>query len=229
MEWGKASTVSGHFKELGFPIFDADAVVHKLYSRGGDAVEPIRQLFPYAIVDSAVNRPILGSKVLGNYVALKNLEDIVHPLVAAERQLFLLRAEQLGHFLCVYDIPLLLENRQNYSVDCVVVATADETTQRMRVLQRPGMTIGKFESILAKQMPDEEKRRNADFLIRTDFPGFAPAKAQVAHTVEQLISSYPTQWRQWKTRKWLRFQEEQTEAGENTIKDNSPECLGEPL
>jgi dephospho-CoA kinase len=194
------STISTHFRSMGFPVFDADAAVHQLYAANGAAVGPIGALFPDAIVDGAVSRPVLGKKVMEDPSVLKALEAVVHPLVAAERRAFYEAANQEGHFLVVYDIPLLLENPTSQEVDYVVVATASAETQRRRVLERPGMTEDKFMSLLAKQMPDADKRSKADFLIHTDFPSLAPARAQVASVVEALVSKHATRWAAWKSR-----------------------------
>eukprot|EP01041_Mallomonas_annulata_P005827 gene5827-11765_t len=194
------STVATHFRQLGFPVFDADSAVHGLYRQGGKAVIPVGELFPDAIIDNAVSRAKLSEKVLGDASALKSLEKIVHPLVANERQLFFDDACSKGYLAVVYDIPLLLENRSNHTVDYVVVATASAETQQQRVMKRPGMTFEKFQSILSKQMPDSEKRKHADFLIHTDYPGMTQAKAQVAHIIESIISSRPDEWHAWKNR-----------------------------
>lgn len=192
------SAVARQFRELGFPVFDADEAVHSLYAQGGAAVAAIEQSFPEAIVDGSVHRPTLASRVLGNPTDLTTLESIVHPLVAAERKQFFEKACIARDFLCVYDVPLLLENRKNHDVDCVVVATASAETQRKRVLSRPGMTPEKFESILRKQMPDEEKRKQADFLVCTDYPSFSEARAQIANLITELVERNPAHLDQWK-------------------------------
>ena len=194
------SAVASQFARMGFPVFDADATVHKLYSKNGNAVEAIRNIFPDAVIDDVVNRTILASKCLNTPNALKQLEDIVHPLVAIERQKFYENANNEGHLCVIYDIPLLLEKPDSQKVDYVLVVTADAEIQKKRVLNRPNMTIDKFQSILSKQMPDHEKREKADFLIRTDFRGYAPAKAQVARILETLIEAHPIIWSAWKSR-----------------------------
>ena len=174
------STITGHFRALGFPVFDADAAVHRLYGADGGAVGPVGNLFPDAIINGAVCRQTLASKVLNSPESLKLLEDVVHPLVAAERKAFFETAQANGNiavtFLIflntifsisycvylilgkvVYDIPLLLENPSKHKVDYIVVATASSETQKKRVMARPGMTETKFQSILSKQLPDEKK------------------------------------------------------------------------
>ena len=194
------STCTKHFRSMGFQVFDADAAVHELYSVSGAAVDPIGKLFPDAIVDNAVFRPILGKKVMEDSSVMTLLEAIVHPLVAKKRQEFFEAASSNGHFMVIYDIPLLLENPMNQEVDYVIVATANARVQRNRVLKRPGMTEEKFLSLLAKQMPDEEKRGLADFLIHTDYDSYAPGIAQAANIVETIIAQNPTLWSEWKSR-----------------------------
>lgn len=193
------STCTKHFRAMGFPVFDADAAVNELYSAGGAAVDPIGKLFPDAIIDSAVSRPVLGKKVVEDSTIWKILEEIVHPLVSAKRRQFFEKAKSEGHFMVIYDIPLLLENPANHEVDYTIVVTADAEVQRERVLMRPGMTEEKFTSILSKQMPDKKKREYADFLILTDYDGFAPGRSQVANIVEKIIEKNPALWAAWKS------------------------------
>jgi dephospho-CoA kinase len=195
------SAITKQLKFLGFPVFDADAAVHELYAKGGAAVLPIQSLFPEAVLDERVDRTKLASYVLNNTPALQALEQIVHPLVAAERMRFYSMASDKGEFLVVYDIPLLLENRDKHQVDYIIVATADRAVQESRVLNRPGMTREKFESILKKQVPDEEKRKAADFLVFTDIgEGFSAAKSQLASAIEKIIQLNPDNFEQWKSR-----------------------------
>lgn len=201
------SSVTSQFAMLGFPVFDADLTVHKIYASGGSAVESIRNIFPEAIkADGSVDRSVLGKMVLDNPKALKELEEVVHPLVAAERRRFYADAMNAGAFMVVYDIPLLLENPTAQQVDYTVVVTASSETQRLRVLKRPNMTPEKFESIKSKQMPDEDKRKKADFLVHTDFPGYAPAKAQVSRIIETIIEAHPLRWNAWKSRSLMQPQ-----------------------
>ena len=194
------STCTKHFRAMGFPVFDADAAVHELYSANGGAVKPIYTLFPDVIVDGAISRPLLAKKVMEDSSVLKVLEKIVHPLVAQKRLQFYEDATAQGSFMVVYDIPLLLENPLSQSVDYVIVATADAKVQRERVLKRPGMTEEKFLSLLAKQMPDDKKREKADFLIHTDFESYAQGVAQAANIVELIIEKNPDLWTAWKSR-----------------------------
>ncbi len=169
------SAVAAMFAEFGVPVFDADAVVHRLQGVGGRLVAPIEAAFPGATVDGAVDRPGLGAMVFGDDAAIKRLEAIVHPAVAAERAAFL---EQHGASLVLFDVPLLFETGGDANVDKVVVVSAPEDVQRARVLARPGMTVAKFEVILARQIPDAEKRARADFVIPTD-TSFEQTRAQV--------------------------------------------------
>lgn len=181
---GKSATAS-MFGDLGVPVYDADAAVHALYAAGGAAVEPIGEVFPKAIVDGAVDRQVLGQLVLGEPDAMKKLEGIIHPLVG-QAQLSWLDAQAAANApMVLLDIPLLLETGGNRRVDVVVVCSAPVDVQRRRVLERPGMTEDKLDSILAKQMPDHEKRAHADFIVETD-QGFDHARAQVRAIVEVL-------------------------------------------
>lgn len=184
---GKSETTR-MFARLGLPVFDADAAVHELYDRGGTAVAPIAEAFPEAVANGAVDRERLARLVLGDAAALKRLEAIVHPLVRAARERFLERAREAGADIAVVDIPLLFESGAEDEVDKVVVVTAPPGVQRARVLERPGMSVEKFESILAKQMPDGEKRKRADFIVRTE-RGLDDAFAQVRRIVAALRGS----------------------------------------
>ena len=194
------STVDNHLRVLGIPVFDADAEVHKLYRAGGAAIEPIRQLFPDVITEDGVCRKLLSEKILQNPSTLKEIEAIVHPLVAKKRIEFFEDAVLKEEFLIVHDIPLLFETNQASNFDYVLVVSADESVQRQRVLQRPGMTIEKFESILKRQTPNSEKCERADFVIRTDFDGYEESRAQVSRTIEAIILSHPARWDRWKCR-----------------------------
>jgi dephospho-CoA kinase len=170
------STTARFFAEEGVPVHDADAVVHRLYE--GEAVPLIEAAFPGTTARGKVNRKRLAARVLDDPAALKRLEKIVHPLVQAAEQRLLAESKARGERVVVLDIPLLFETRGNRRVDAVVVVSAPPEVQRSRVLERPGMTAKKFESILAKQMPDAEKRRRADFVVDTS-RGFEAARAQV--------------------------------------------------
>jgi dephospho-CoA kinase len=179
---GKSATAS-MFAEAGVPVHDSDEAVHSLYA--GKAAPLIEAEFPGAVIDGVVDRAKLAARVLGNSSALKRLEEIVHPLVRADADAFLARHRAAGTPLALLDIPLLFETGGRGRVDKVVVVSAALEIQRERVLARPGMTAEKFEAILARQMPDAEKRRLADFVVDTGH-GFDAARAQVRRIVEKL-------------------------------------------
>ena len=170
------STTARLFAEQGVPVHDADAVVHQLYE--GEAVAAIEAAFPGATARGKVDRSRLAVLVLDDPSALKRLEAIVHPLVQAAEQELLAQAQARGDKVAVLDIPLLFETGGDRRVDAVVVASAPTEIQQARVLARPGMTWEKLEAILRKQMPDEEKRRLADFVVDTS-RGIDDARAQV--------------------------------------------------
>jgi dephospho-CoA kinase len=170
------STTARFFAEEGVPVHDADAVVHRLYD--GEAAAAIEAAFPGTTVGGRVDRDKLAARVLGDAAALKRLEAIVHPLVHEAERRLLAEARARGEKVAVLDIPLLFETGGEKRVDAVVVVSAPPEVQRSRVLQRPGMSVEKLDAILAKQMPDEEKRRRADFVVDTS-RGLEPARAQV--------------------------------------------------
>ncbi|WP_176085602.1 dephospho-CoA kinase [Martelella sp. HB161492] len=177
------STTAQFFADQGVPVHDADQVVHDLYR--GEAVAPVEQAFPGVTVDGVIDRARLSAALAGKAENFRTLEAIVHPLVLARRQLFLAAAAAAGADLVVLDVPLLYETGTDQAVDYVAVVTTDPDTQRARVLERPGMTAEKFETILNRQMPDSEKRARADFVIETG-QGMAAAQAAVAAIVETL-------------------------------------------
>ncbi|MEM7661307.1 MAG: dephospho-CoA kinase [Pseudomonadota bacterium] len=172
------STTAKMFSEVGVPVYDADGAVHALYEKGGAAVQPLADAFGDVVVDGAIDRAVLRSKVVDDPAAMKRLESIVHPLVAGSQMTF--RAEALGSGACfvVLDIPLLFETGGDTRCDYVCVVTAPATVQRSRVLERGVMTEDEFESILAKQTPDSEKRARADFIVSSAF-GLEFARQQV--------------------------------------------------
>jgi len=159
------STTARMFAEEGVPVHDSDEAVHRLYA--GPAMPLVEAAFPGVTVSGKIDRTILGAKVLGNPAAMKTLEGIIHPLVRANADDFLRRNRDAGAALAVLDIPLLFETGGRDRVDRVVVVTAPAEVQRQRVLARPGMTVEKFEAILARQVPDAEKRRQADYIVDT--------------------------------------------------------------
>ena len=181
------STTGRMFADEGALVWDADAAVHRLYARGGAAVEPLGEAFPGVIVDGAVDRTRLAGVLGRDEDAFKHLEAIVHPLVAQDRAEDLAAARAEGVRLAVLDIPLLFETGGDQFVDAVVVVTADPEVQAGRVLARPGMTRDRFEAILARQTPDAEKRRRADFLVDTG-RGLGAAREQVAQVVRTVMS-----------------------------------------
>lgn len=172
---GKSVTAK-MFAEEGVPVHDADAVVHALYE--SEATPLIEAAFPGTTAGGRVDRNELGKRVIGDAAAIARLEQIVHPLVVAARDKFLAEAERNGAAVALLDIPLLYETKGEARCDAVVVVSAPADMQWQRALERPGMTEQKLETIIAKQMPDAEKRRRADFVVDTS-KGFDHARAQV--------------------------------------------------
>jgi dephospho-CoA kinase len=179
------STTAAMFAEEGVPVYDADAEVHRLYAAGGAAVAPVEAAFPGVTKDGAIDRGALGARVLGDPAALRRLEQIVHPLLGATRAAFFAKAQADGVDLVLLDIPLLYETGGETRVEAVVVVSAPDEVQRARVLERPGMTRDKLDAILARQIPDSEKRRRADFVIDTG-RGFDAARTQVRDVIARL-------------------------------------------
>jgi dephospho-CoA kinase len=179
------STTAQMFRDLGIPVHDADATVHALYR--GELAGPIGEAFPGTVADGKVDRAALGRAVLGDNAAMRRLEAIVHPAVRRAEQEFLRNCQEKGADIALIDVPLLFETGGQDRVDAIVVVTASQEEQRRRVLERPGMTPEKFEQILARQTPDAEKRRRADFLVVTD-NGLEDARRQVAQIVAALRS-----------------------------------------
>ncbi|KAA0968249.1 dephospho-CoA kinase [Aureimonas fodinaquatilis] len=177
------STTADMFAELGVPIHSADAAVHAIYS-GPDA-KLIEKQFPGTVIDGVVDRGKLAAQVLDRPEALSILEKLVHPLVRQAETEFLKQAREAGRTLVVLDIPLLFETGREAAVDAVLVVTAPADVQRQRVFARPGMTLEKLRNILARQMPDEEKRQKADFIIDTSL-GLDHARKEVASIVNEL-------------------------------------------
>lgn len=178
------STAAKMFAEAGVPVHDSDETVHLLYA--GQAAPLIEAAFPGVVVDGVVDRAKLAARVLGDKAALKRLEEIVHPLVRAHADAFVATHRAAGTPLVVLDIPLLFETGGCDRVDKVAVVSAAPEIQRERVLSRPGMTPEKFEAILARQTPDAEKRRLADFVIDTG-KEFEATHAQILAIIDRLI------------------------------------------
>ena len=182
------TTTARMFSDFGVPVHDSDEAVHRLYR--GKAAPLVEAAFPGTTADGVVDRAKLGERVLGDGAALRRLEALIHPLVRADATAFLKRRHAAGAPLAVVDIPLLFETDGRNRVDQVVVVTAPPEVQRERVLSRPGMTEEKFQNILAKQVPDEEKRRLADFVVDTG-QGMDAAREQVADIIEELTGTRP--------------------------------------
>jgi dephospho-CoA kinase len=180
------STVAAMLRDLGIPVFDADAVVHELQGPGGHLVAAIESVFPETTGIMGVDRQRLGALVLGDDAAMARLESIVHPAVGKEREAFLATHEDLP--LVVFDIPLLFEKGGAERLDSVIVVSATTDVQRARVLARPGMTPEKLDSILARQMSDAEKRKRADYVIDTGM-SLDETRAGVAEVVACILAN----------------------------------------
>jgi dephospho-CoA kinase len=189
------STAARFFAEAGVPVYDADAAVHRLYV--GEAVGPIEKAFPGTVIDGKVDRVKLAAQVLDDPAALKRLEAIVHPLVRAQETQFLAAAATRGATVVVLDIPLLFEVGGEERVDAVVVVSASAELQRERVLTRTDMSEGKLDAILAKQTPDEEKRRRAHFVVDSS-RSFDSARAQI-HGILRAVAAMPGRRRDSRT------------------------------
>jgi len=179
------STAAKFFAECGVPVHDSDAVVHALYE--GEAVPLIERAFPGSALDGKVDRKALGGMVLNDEAALARLEAIIHPLVTASRQKFLSEAAARGAPVVVVDIPLLFETEAESRCDAVVVVSAPAEMQRARAFGRPGMTEEKFAVLLAKQIPDAEKRRRADFVVDSS-QGFDHTRAQIRDILQNVAT-----------------------------------------
>jgi dephospho-CoA kinase len=180
------STTAALFRKFGVPVHDADAAVHRLYA--GPAAPLIETAFPGVVRDGAVDRAVLAPLVIGKPEAMARLEAIVHPLVRAQEQGFLRAAAAGRHRFAVLDIPLLFETAGEARVDAVVVVSAPAEVQRQRVLARPGMTQERFSSIMAKQIPDAQKRRRAHFIVDSG-QGLSSAEAAVRDILASLAGA----------------------------------------
>lgn len=181
---GKSATAR-MFAEEGVPVSESDAVVHGLYAKDGAAVIPVAKAFPDVVTDGAIDREKLSRHLARNPADFRILEAIVHPLVRAEQEKFLAGARRGKAALAVLDIPLLFETGRHRDVDRIVVVSAPEAVQRGRVLARPGMTEEKLAGILARQLPDAEKRARADFIVDSS-RGFDHARAEVRRIIAEL-------------------------------------------
>ena len=178
------STTARLFMEAGVPVYDADAAVHKIYE--GEAAPAIEAAFPGTTVDGRVDRAKLSAKVVHDPAAIKQLEQIVHPMLGAGRQKFFEDAERAGAAVVVVDVPLLYETGGEKRVDAVVVVTTSPELQRERVLARGTMDAAKLDSIIARQVPDAEKRKRADFVVDTSH-GLDPVRAQIKDILAEVV------------------------------------------
>ena len=178
------STTATLFAEAGVPVYDADATVHMLYE--GEAVPAIEAAFPGTTADGKVDRNKLSARVVHDPAAIKQLEQIVHPMLGASRQKFLNDAERSGAPVAVVDVPLLFETGGEKRVDAVVVVTTTPELQRQRILARDNMTSEKLDAILARQLPDAEKRRRADFVVDTS-DGLDPVRLRIRDILNEAV------------------------------------------
>ena len=192
------STAAKMLRQMGVPVYDADAAVHRLQAPGGIALPPIEAAFPGVVKAGVLDRQALGARVFGNKEALRRLEAIVHPLVAREQRRFVRRAAMNREPLVVLDIPLLFEGLGERRVDGVLVVSAPAFLQRQRVMARPGMTPEKFAGILKQQVPDSQKRRKATVVIPTGL-GLSPTRAALTKAVRTLTKK---QGRSWPSNPW---------------------------
>jgi dephospho-CoA kinase len=182
------STTAKLFAEAGVPVYDADAAVHRLYE--GEAVAVIEAAFPGTTDNGKVDRNKLSARVVHDSAAMKRLEEIVHPMLGASRQKFLHDAEQSGAPVAVIDVPLLFETGGEKRVDAVVVVTTSAELQRERILARPNMTEEKLAAILARQMPDAEKRKRAHFVVDTSH-GLDPVRLRIKDILAEAAKLSP--------------------------------------
>ncbi len=177
------SAAAAHFARCGIPVFNADSCVHRLYE--GDAVAPIEAAFPGVTRGGKVDRTLLAARLTGKPERLKKLEGIVHPMVVRQEIDFLIDAEEKGAQFAVLEIPLLFETGADKRVDVTIVLSAPHHLQRTRVLARPGMTVERLEHLLARQLPDAEKRARADFVVDSS-TGLADMHQQIDKLVDSL-------------------------------------------
>ena len=194
------STAARMLRQMGVPVYDADAAVHALQAPGGAALPPIEVAFPGVVKNGVLDRQALGARVFGNKQALRKLEAIVHPLVGQRQRAFLKRAARRGEKLVVLDIPLLFEGLGDRRVDATLVVSAPVFLQRHRVMARPGMTADRLDGILRQQVPDVLKRHKADIVIPTGL-GLAPTRLALEKAVAELRTRRggfwpPNPWRE---------------------------------
>jgi dephospho-CoA kinase len=179
------STAAKMLRQMGVPVYDADAAVHALQAKGGAALPAIEAAFPGVVKDGVLDRQALGARVFGNKEALRKLESIVHPLVGQRQRAFMKRAALRGAKLVVLDIPLLFEGAGERRVDATLVVSAPAFLQRHRVMARPGMSAERLDGILRQQVPDTQKRRKATIVIPTGM-GLAPTRLALAKAIAKL-------------------------------------------
>ena len=194
------STAAAMLRQMGVPVYDADAAVHALQAKDGEALPGIEAAFPGVVKEGVLDRQALGARVFGNKQALRKLEAIVHPLVGRQQRAFLKRAAQRREKLVVLDIPLLFEGLGDLRVDATLVVSAPVFLQRHRVMARPGMTADRLDGILRQQVPDVLKRHKADIVIPTGL-GLAPTRAALEKAVAELRTRRgrfwpPNPWRE---------------------------------
>jgi len=179
------STTAGFFADHGLPVWDADAAVHRLYAAGGPAAAVLAPEFPQAITAGAVDRAALKARIAADPTALSRLEVLVHPLVSADRAAF---GTGTTADIVIFDIPLLFEKATQSQMDATLLVTAPATLQRARVLARPGMTQAHFDTLLARQMPDAEKRSRATHIVET--LSLDATRAYVAALIDHIRTSH---------------------------------------
>ena len=187
------STAAKMLRQMGVPVYDADANVHAIQAKGGVALPAIEAAFPGVVKDGVLDRQALGARVFGNKEALRRLEAIVHPLVGQRQRAFLKRAARRGEKLVVLDIPLLFEGNGHHRVDATIVVSAPHWLQRRRVLARPGMTEEKLNGILKQQTPDRIKRRLATYVVPTGM-GKAETRRHLVRILEDLRQKQGAHW-----------------------------------
>ena len=178
------STTAKLFTEAGVPVYDADATVHRIYE--GEAAPAIEAAFPGTTVNGKVDRARLSERVMHDPAAIRRLEQIVHPMLRSHHQKFLEEAEKSGAPVAVIDVPLLYETGGETRVDAVVVVTTSPEVQRERILARENMTGEKLDAILARQLPDAEKRKRADFVVDTSH-GLDPVRSRIRDILDQVV------------------------------------------
>ena len=179
------STAAAMLRRMRVPVYDADAAVHRMMGKGGIAVAAVAAAFPGVVKDGAIDRAALGSRVFGDPGAMKRLEAIIHPLVRRDEDRFLAEMRRRRAKLVVMDVPLLFESGRDRRYDATIVVAAPEFLRRARVLARPGMTPARLAAIMAKQMPDAEKRRRADIVVPSGL-GRALTWRRLRHAIERL-------------------------------------------